>query len=70
MKDCIALKNKVQGLVRAKLLNFENLNRSNEFGDLSLNLSQHLDQNLEQMLKELQECVATVREEYNWKTLA
>ena len=63
-ENCIAFKNEVQRLVRIEKLRFENLNQSNEVGDLLTNLSQHPNQHLEQMLKDIKEWVAKIKEEY------
>ena len=63
-ENCITFKNEVQRLVRAGKLRFENLDQSNEVGDLSSNLSQHPDQHLEQMLKDIKERAADIKEEY------
>ena len=68
--NCIAFKNEVQRLVRAGKLRFENLDQSNEVGDLSPNLSQHPDQHLEQMLKDIKEWAIEIKEEYEREALA
>ena len=57
-------------MVRAEKLRFENLDQSNEVGDLSPNLFQHLDQHLEQMLKDIKEWATQIKEEYEQETLA
>ena len=68
--NCIAFKNEVQRLVRVGKLRFENLDQSNEVGDLSLNLSQYPDQHLEQMLKDIKEWAAQIKKNYEQETLA